>query len=210
MSRMIASMVAVLLAVPVAAAQAAQPVPVEAWATSRHDVRVQFAEPVEAAAVPANAWVLSMAGKLRRVTRVRLAADGLAADLRAEKRWAFAAAGSLRLVEAPEDAAIRVWAAPGDTTAPRLSRVRVRALGWGRARAVFRLDEAAEVRLDVRRRRSSAASIEEYSRGRGRGTIDFGPAVEGRSLHPGTYEVTLTAVDSAGNESKPVTKVLRI
>jgi hypothetical protein len=48
------------------------------------------------------------------------------------------------------------------------------------------------------------------SRGAGPGAVRFGSKIEGRRLRPGNFRLTVTAVDHAGNESRPVTLSLRV
>lgn len=204
-----------------AAAQnaSAEPVIASAVGVSRTRVRVRFAQPLTARAVQAGELVLSMGGEPRTVTRLEMAADGETAELEARPAWPYGTAGSVRLRDAGK--AVRVWATPGDVTPPALRGVRldsstvcVIAVSGNCDRnggtVHYTVDEPVSIVLDLRRRSTDAPSLMRVSRGAGRGSVRFGSKIEGRRLRPGTFRLTVHAVDAALNESRPVTLRLRV
>jgi plastocyanin len=94
----------------------------------------------------------------------------------------------------------------GDTTRPRLTRVRV---GPNGRRIAFRLTEGAIVLARIQRRTRSgwrsARNFDVFARkGRNRARLPL------RGLVPGRYRVRLTAYDDADNASRPAFARLRI
>jgi hypothetical protein len=208
-----------LAAVP-AAAQAPSPSPSLASAVglSRTVVRVTFSAAVAPGAVRAEDFALSMGNEGRPVSTMELAPDGLSARLESGRAWTYGTAGTVTLAGGPP---VRVWASPGDSVDPVLSRVRLdrrvvcsKGVSAGCERSGgtvrFRIDEPATILLDLRRRGSSAPSVEKHPFGAGRGAITFHEKIEGRRLRPGSYELLVTAVDAAGNSSRTVVLPLRV
>lgn len=191
-----------------------------AIALSRSTVRIHFARPVtaETAATVAD-LTLTMGGEPRTLRAVALAGDGRSAKLTARPRWPHGTAGEVRVKQEP---AVRVYAAPGDTTAPILTRVRlarrtVCVIGLSRSCASsggtirFRVNEAATIVVDGRRReRRGAPSLLKVATLAGAGSVRFGSKIEGLRLRPGAYRLTVTAVDAAGNRSRSFTLPLRV
>jgi plastocyanin len=98
--------------------------------------------------------------------------------------------GKVRVVE---------LAGPGDTSPPRLARVRV---GEAGRRLAFRLSERAVVLARIQTRaRESWRSVRDFNvfarKGRNRARIPL------RGLPPGRYRLRLTAYDDADNPSRP-------
>ena len=228
MYRMLLALAVVALALvparaagPAAAQQpSAGPQIASAVGVSRTRVRLRFAQPVTAGAIGAGDVILTMGGEPRTVSKVELADGGETAEVEAKPAWPYGTAGSVRL-RGSGDKAVRVWATPGDVTPPVLRGVRLDkrtvcvinlsrdcASNGGTVR--YSVDEPVSVVLDLRRRASDAPSLMKVARGAGRGSVRFGSKIEGRRLRPGTFRLTVTAVDHAGNESRPVTLSLRV
>jgi hypothetical protein len=119
------------------------------------------------------------------------------------------------------DRSVRVWATPGDFTPPVMRNVRLdkrvvcvinisRNCTSNGGSVRYTVDEPASIVLDLRRRATDAPSLMKVSRGAGTGSVRFGSKIEGRRLRPGNFRLTVTAVDPAGNESRPVTLSLRV
>ena len=96
---------------------------------------------------------------------------------------------------------------PRDTTAPILSRVR---LDRGRARRAavlrFRVSEAAELRVVVKRRRGGRfvrAGVLRRAVVAGPGRVKLARRVGGRRLAAGRHRLVVSAADAAGNRSAP-------
>lgn len=187
---------------------------------SRTRVRVRFTQPVPAGAVAAADVVLTMGGEARSVRRVLPGDAADTVELEARPAWPYGTAGAIRL-RGSSDKPVRVWATPGDITPPVLSRVRldsriVCVIGLSRGcrrnggSVRYSVDEPVSIVLDLRRRASDAPSLMKVSRGAGAGSVRFGSKIEGRRLRPGSFRLTVTAVDPAGNESRPVTLSLRV
>lgn len=202
-----------------------------AIAVSRQTVRVRFTESVTAASIAPDDFALSMGGEARAVTGAELTADGVTADLRADRPWPSGTAGILRVKGPLTDKVgntskatrppLRVWASPGDVTAPRLTGVRlsrkvvcVRQISADCAQTgglVFlTVDEPVTVVVVLRRNGSGATNTLKAARSEGPGSVRFKEKIEGRRLRPGSYRLTVTAVDAAGNESRPRTLSLRV
>ena len=186
---------------------------------SRTGVRLRFEQPVAAGAITAGDIVLTMGGEPRTVTALEPSADGMTAEIEARQAWPYGTAGAVRLRGV--ERTVRVWATPGDVTRPVLRNVRldsrvvcVIALSrncrrnGGTVRYV--VDEPVSIVLDLRHRASDAPSLMRVSRRAGAGSVRFGSKIEGRRLRPGSFRLTVTAVDAAGNESRPVTLSLRV
>jgi hypothetical protein len=218
MLRCAAALGACLLAGASAAAAADAPAIESAAGLSRAMVRVTFAAPVPDGALRAADFTLSMGNEARRVTAVAFGDDRRTATLRSASSWMYGTAGS---VAVPGHPAVRVWASPGDAVAPVLRRVRLnrkvlctRASSRNCARSGgtvrFHVDEPVTIVLDLRKRGSAAPSTEKHPTRAGAGRIDFYEKIEGLRLRPGRFVLTVTAVDAAGNESKPVPLPLRV
>lgn len=197
---------------------------------SRTRVRIRFTEPIAQRSVEAADVALTMGGEPRAVRAIQWAPDGASLELEATPAWPYGTAGSVRVRGSLSDTsgnvsrerpAIRVWAAPGDITAPVLTRVRLaRATiciknlsancSVSGGTVAYTVDEPATIVLDLRRRSTDAPSLMKVSRGAGAGTVRFREKIEGRRLRPGRYRLTVTAADAAGNESRPVTLMLRV
>ena len=186
---------------------------------SRTRVRLRFAAPVGSRSIAPGDLVLTMGGDPRTVSAVEVAADGLSAEVEATPAWPYGTAGAVRFRTAEKP--VRVWASPGDVTRPVLTDVRlanrtVCIKGLSRNCAAsggtvnYVLDEAAAIVLDLRRRSTDAPSLMRVSRGEGPGSVRFREKIEGRRLRPGSFRLTVYAVDAAGNESRPVTLSLRV
>jgi hypothetical protein len=187
---------------------------------SRTKVRLRFTRPVDAGAVVADDVVLTMGGEPRTVSRVELGDGGETAEVEARPAWPYGTAGAVRL-RGSADKSVRVWATPGDVTPPVLRGVRLDsttvcvinishdcARNGGTVR--YTVDEPVSIVLDLRHRATDAPSLLRVARGAGRGSVRFGSKIEGRRLRPGTFRLTVTAVDPAGNESVPRTLRLRV
>lgn len=198
---------------------------------SRTAVRVRFTEAIAGSALKPGDFTLSMGGEARTVRRVKLAADAVTADLTADRPWPSGTAGILRLRGTLTDRtgnsspathpAVRVWAAPGDVATPRLTRVRLSkrvvcvkgvsaACATSGGTVAFTVDEAVTIVLVLRRDGSGATNTLKAVRSEGPGTVRFKEKIEGRRLRPGTYRLTVNAVDAAGNESRPRVLSLRV
>lgn len=204
-----------------AAAQtsAATPRIENAVGVSRTSVRLRFAEPVTGAALAPGDVVLTMGGDPRTISGVDVAADGRSADVTASPPWPYGTAGAVRLRSAEKP--VRVWASPGDVTRPVLTNVRLanrticikglsRNCSASGGTVNYVVDEAAAIVLDLRHRSTDAPSLMRVSRGEGAGSVRFREKIEGRRLRPGSFRLTVYAVDAAGNESRPVTLSLRV
>ena len=187
---------------------------------SRTRVRLRFAQPIIPDAVAAGDVVLTMGGEPRTVSRLDLADDGATAEVEARPAWPYGTAGAVRL-RGSGDRSVRVWATPGDFTRPILSNVRLdkrvvcvinisRNCTSNGGNVSYTVDEPVSIVLDLRRRATDAPSLMKVARGAGAGTVRFGSKIEGRRLRPGNFRLTVTAVDHAGNESRPVTLSLRV
>jgi hypothetical protein len=203
----------------VAGAQSAAEEIENAVGLSRTRVLVRFAAPVTGRSLAPADFTLTMGGDPRSVSRVDVAADGRSAEVEAAPAWPYGTAGAIRLRTAEK--AVRVWASPGDVTRPVLTGVRLanRTIcikGLSRNCAAsggtvnYVLDEAAAIVLDLRRRSTDAPSLMRVTRGEGPGSVRFREKIEGRRLRPGSFRLTIYAVDVAGNESRPVTLSLRV
>ena len=205
------------------AADAVAPGIASALALNERTLRVRFTEAVVASTVTAGLFELTMGAEPRAVRSLRLSAARDAVDLRADKPWPPGTAGTVRLRGGLEDLAgnvlqgtgpeVRVFAAPGDTRAPVLSRVRLAhrticAPGVSRSctraggTVGYTVDEDVTIVLDLRRAGSRATNQLGVARRAGAGTVRFGARIEGHRLRPGSYFLTVTAVDAAGNESR--------
>ena len=214
-----------LLVMPAAlpAADSVAPGIASALAISERTLRVRFTEAVVPASVVAAGFELSMGGEPRAVRRVSLAGDGASAELTADKAWPPGTAGAIRLRGGLRDLAgnilpgagpeVRVYAAPGDVRPPVLSQVRLahRVLctpGVSRnctragGTVGYRVDEDVAIVLDLRRYGSRATNQLSVARRAGAGTVRFGARIEGHRLRPGSYALTVSAFDAAGNESR--------
>ena len=96
----------------------------------------------------------------------------------------------------------------GDIVAPTVSRfgispARFRARRRGRARFRFTLSEPATVRIRVERAFAGrgVGRLTQRDRPAGRNTLAFSGRLRGRTLAPGRYRATISAVDRAGNRS---------
>ena len=101
---------------------------------------------------------------------------------------------------------------PPDVTRPVLSRVTVMRRGPGLR---FALSEPATVVIGVerrtrRRRFADMGTIRLRDLRPGAGSVRFGGRIGERRLVPGRYFATLTAVDRAGNESRPRRLAFRV
>ena len=107
--------------------------------------------------------------------------------------------------------------APGaDTTAPRISRLRMtrRRFAVGRRRTplaarvrrgtafLFRLSEHARTTITITRRRQTVKLVRARTRA-GANRIAYTGRTRGRVLRPGRYRATVRATDAAGNRSVP-------
>ena len=228
MYRMLLALAVVALALvparaagPAAAQQAAAgPQIASAVGVSRTRVRLRFAQPVARGALVPGDVFLTMGGEPRTVSRVDLAEDGGTAELEARPAWPYGTAGAVR-VRGFGDKPVRVWATPGDVTRPvlrgvRLDRRTVCVINLSRNCASnggtvhYTVDEPVSIVLDLRRRASDAPSLMRVARDAGAGSVRFGSKIEGRRLRPGSFRLTVSAVDHAGNESRPVTLSLRV
>ncbi len=226
MHRMLLVLAAVGLAVvgaratgpAVAQDSSAGPQIASAVGVSRTRVRLRFSEPVSSGGVAADDFVLTMGGEPRRVSRVDLDSDGRTAEIEAKPAWPYGTAGAVRL---RGEKSVRVWATPGDVEPPVMRGVRldkrvVCVIGLSRGcrsnggTVRYTVDEPVSVVLDLRHRATDAPSLMKVSRPAGRGSVRFGSKIEGRRLRPGSFRLTVTAVDHAGNESRPTTLSLRV
>ena len=200
-------------------------------AVSRTAVRVRFSEPVTGTVLKAEDFTLSMGGEARTITRVDLAADGVTADLTANRAWPSGTAGILRVkgvltdkvgnVSRSTHPTLRVWGSPGDVTPPKLTRVRlskrvvcIKAVSANCTTSgglvTFVADEPVTVVLVLRRAGSGATNTLKAARSEGPGSVRFKEKIEGRRLRPGAYRLTVSAVDAAGNESTERVLALRV
>jgi hypothetical protein len=207
------------------------PQPFTAVALSRTTVRLRFSEPITTT-VKAGDLALTMGSTKRTISAVRLAADRRSLEVEASPSWGYATAGQIDVLDLAladavgnrsgvSHAAVRVFASPGDTDAPKLRSVALdrrvlcaRGVSKNCRRSggtiSFTLDEAATIAVDVRRARSRARSSLRIARNPGRGAVSFGDRVEGRRLRPGPYVIDVFAIDAAGNESAPVVMRVRV
>ena len=69
----------------------------------------------------------------------------------------------------------------------------------------FKLSEAADVRIEVRRRKGGRyrkiGALKKKNRDAGRNSIRVAGRVRGKALKPGPFRFVLTATDDAGNRS---------
>ncbi len=101
--------------------------------------------------------------------------------------------------------------APGaDTTRPKLSKLSLSRRRFARGHATrlrFKLSEAADVRIEVRRRQAGRyrkiGALKKRNREAGRNSIRFAGRLRGKLLKPGQFQFVLTAADDAGNRSVP-------
>jgi hypothetical protein len=202
-----------------AAQSASAPVIQSAVGVSRARVRLRFAQAIPGREIAPGDVLLTMGGESRTVTAVKVAADGQTAELDARPAWAYGTAGSVRF--RGEEKPVRVWAAPGDVTPPVLQNVRLarstvcikgvsKSCTTSGGTVTYSVDEAVTMVLDLRRRSTDAPSLMRVARGEGRGAVRFKEKIEGRRLRPGTFRLTVYAVDAAGNESRPTTLSLRV
>ena len=77
-------------------------------------------------------------------------------------------------------------------------------------RVYFRVNEPVTIVVILRRRGSGATNTLKVVRSAGRGSVRFKEKIEGRRLRPGSYRLTVTAVDAAGNESRQSVVKLRV
>jgi hypothetical protein len=96
---------------------------------------------------------------------------------------------------------------PSDTTAPVLTRVRVdRGRGPRAAVLRFRVSEAAQLRVVVKRRRGGRyvrAGVLRRAVVAGPGRVRLPRRVGGRRLAAGRHRLVVSAADAAGNRSAP-------
>ena len=101
--------------------------------------------------------------------------------------------------------------APGaDTTRPKLTNLSLSRGRFARGRATrlrFKLSEAADVRIEVRRRKGGRyrkiGALKKKNRDAGRNSIRVAGRLRGKALKPGPFRFVLTATDDAGNRSLP-------
>ena len=102
-------------------------------------------------------------------------------------------------------------ATPGtDTNRPKISKLSLSRKRFARGRTTrlrFKLSEAADVRIEVRRRRGGRyrkiGTLKKKDRDAGRNSIRFAGRLRGKALNPGRFLFVVTAVDDAGNRSLP-------
>jgi hypothetical protein len=199
------------------AAAQADPAATSAVAISQTRVRIRFSEPHSRDLSTAD-FSLAMGAQGETVKQAVVAADRRSVEIEAAPAWPNGTAGSVRVAGGPE---LRVWAAPGDITAPVLSGVRLAqsticVKGLSRSCALsggtvsYTVDEAVTIVLDLRSSGSNAPSLLKVGRRAGRGRVSFNEKIEGRRLRPGAYHLHVWAVDAAGNESRHFTLRLRV
>lgn len=208
---------------PLGGSAAAQSAPApeiqSAVGVSRARVRLRFAQAIPGRELAPGDLLLTMGGQSRTVTAVHVAANGETAEVDARPAWPYGTAGNVRFRGSSK--AIRVWASPGDVTPPVMRNVKLRSstvcikdvsrnCPASGGTVTYRVDEAVNVVLDLRRRATDAPSLLRVARTAGRGSVRFREKIEGRRLRPGTFRLTVYAVDAAGNESEPRTLTLRV
>ena len=108
-----------------------------------------------------------------------------------------------------------------DTTAPRLSQVKVSRTifrtGKGKRRGAtlrFRLNEKATVGVIIQRRKGKrwhkTAAIRRSNLKSGRRAVRISGRFRKRSLAPGRHRLLITATDAAGNRSKTIRRAVRV
>ena len=108
-------------------------------------------------------------------------------------------------------------AGAGDTTAPRLSRVRLQPAVFTAARGTtlrFTLSEPAALTLRLERRagarfRSMPGRVTVRAR-EGGNAVRYRPRIAGRLPAPGVYRLTAVARDAAGHASAPARATFRV
>ena len=108
--------------------------------------------------------------------------------------------------------------APGaDITRPKLTKLSLSRKRFTRGRATrlrFKLSEAADVRIEVRRRKGGRyrkiGALKKNNRDAGRNSIRVAGRLRGKALNPGSFRFVVTAIDDAGNRSLPKKPRFRI
>ena len=140
--------------------------------------------------------------------------------------WPYGSAGAVRALAALTDRAgnstpanapaARVFAAPGDATVPVLTKLSMkpravcfkgisRVCRRSGATITYTVDEPVTIGLAFRRASSRAVSTVAKLVQEGAGRVTLSARVEGRRLVPGSYTVSVTATDAAGNATRPRT-----
>jgi hypothetical protein len=195
----------------------ATPAATSAVAISQTRVRVRFASSLGADPSVSD-FSLTMGARGATVTEVVVAPDRRSVEIEASPAWPNGTAGTVRFAGGEP---VRVWAAPGDITAPVLSGVRLAhsticVKGLSRSCSVsggtvsYTVDEPVTMVLDLRSAGSNAPSLLKVGRRAGKGRVSFNEKIEGRRLRPGSYRLHVWAVDAAGNESRRFTLRLRV
>ena len=108
--------------------------------------------------------------------------------------------------------------APGaDTTRPKLSKLslsRTRIARGHATRLRFKLSEAADVRIEIRRRKAGRyrkiGVLKKKNRDAGSNSIRIAARLRGKALKSGHFQFVVTATDDAGNRSLPKKPRFRI
>lgn len=244
---LLAAFAAVFVGVGVPAAFADDPAPpppaapaiTSAAALSNSTVKVVFSEPVNTSAATAADFKLLMAGQARSVTAIQWGSDSQTAVITGSPSWQPGEAGDISLVDgipdaegnsAPSPGPVRVYAAPGDFTAPALSQASFSpsVICLGHAKRTSRRpssepqtqDEAdAGAAASCRTRVVISFALDEparvtatFSRGRyhrrltyskraGTQRIVISRATKGFTVPAGRYRVSLQALDGSSNRS---------
>ncbi len=71
----------------------------------------------------------------------------------------------------------------------------------------FKLSEAADVRIEIRRRKAGryrkVGALKKKNRDAGSNSIRIAARLRGKALKPGHFQFVVTATDDAGNRSLP-------
>jgi TolB protein len=108
--------------------------------------------------------------------------------------------------------------APGaDSTRPKLSKLSLSRTRFARGHATrlrFKLSEAADVRIEIRRRQAGRyrkiGALTKKNRDAGRNSIRIAAGLRGQALKSGHFQFVVTATDDAGNRSLPKKPRFRI
>jgi hypothetical protein len=215
-------MAAALLGAPAALAQDELPPPhlVRAVADSLTTVQIQVNEPLDPASVQTSDFALEMVEAVRPVTAVSVSADGTRVTLTSSRGWDPGTAGRVQLVgpgvvsdrvgiSNSANDWIKVGAAPGDFTAPVVTRFKLsrrRNLCWDfgprcrrpRAAWIYHVSEDGDAYITVFRG-SRRIGVRRYNGQPGDNYINFDGKIGGRRLGPGKYTARIGVMDDVGN-----------
>jgi hypothetical protein len=196
------------------------PALVRAVATSFDTIEVEPSEPVDPASVQPADFTVQMAGVPRTIASAQVTQDGARIVITSSTPWQAGEAGTMRL-SAPgaiadragnasgDPADVRVGGAPGDFTAPVVTKLKLtpaRNVCWTkgprckhpRTKIRFTSSEDGDTYVTVFRGRRLIGE-RRFSGRPGPNAINFDGKIVGRRLSPGRYRMFVAVEDAVGN-----------